>query len=287
MVKVTIKGPYGEKCYYMDGYLKSNLDLVKTMIRDDGDCVVFVDGPEGSGKSVKAFQMASFLDETFNLSRVVFTPRQFMNAVKTAGQYEAIVYDEAFSGLMSSQALNWVSIMLVKMLAEVRQKNLILFIVCPTFFDSVKYVSIWRTRFLINCYRGNEYQRGFFRFYGFENKKILYMEGKKTYNYHARKPDFYGRFTNFYTIPEASYRTLKHNALVGRKDEIDKHSKLTEFQIQKYIVERLARQESTKWGNLTRIQELIGIKQPTFYKWLRDEREKVKKETQKAKIVPQ
>jgi len=280
MVKVTVKTEYGEQTYYMDGYLKSNLDLVGEMIRDDGDCPIFIDGTEGSGKSVIAQQIATYCDPTFNLERIVFTPSSFMRSIKVAKNFQAIIYDEAFSGLMSSQALNWQSIMIVKMLAEVRQKNLVLIIVCPSFFDSVKYVSIWRTKFLINCYRDKNYKRGFFRFYGHENKKILYVEGKKLYNYFARKPDFYGRFLNYYTVPEAQYRAQKYTALITRKDDVNIRGKLTERQIKMYVIERLVKmdQSELKKGDKTLIQNVLGMNEHSFWNEIRKTREKIKKE---------
>lgn len=46
MVKVKVN----DMEYYLDGYLKRNLDLLVKDVRDDNDCVLAITGREGSGK---------------------------------------------------------------------------------------------------------------------------------------------------------------------------------------------------------------------------------------------
>ena len=46
MVKVEING-HG---IYIDGYLKTNMDLAKNVIKKDWDMLFLIDGYEGSGK---------------------------------------------------------------------------------------------------------------------------------------------------------------------------------------------------------------------------------------------
>lgn len=198
--------------FYMDGYLKSNLDVLKKAIMEDWDGLVVVDGPEGSGKSVLAQQLAYYVDPTLDLNRIVFRPDSFKSAVLKAKKYQAVIFDEAFGGLSSRKAMSEVNHSLVSMLTEIRQKNLFLFIVLPSFFDLDKYAALFRSRCLIHVY-ADKFQRGYFRFYNYARKKDLYVNGKKFYNYKCVQPDFSGRFTNFYPCGKDEYKKKKLNSL--------------------------------------------------------------------------
>lgn len=217
MVKV-FKGT--DKEYYMDGYLKDNLDVAIKVVADDWDMVFAIDGYEGTGKSVFTQQCATYCDPTFNLSRIVFTPEQFMEAVRNAKKFQAIIYDEAYGGLSSKTALKTFNRAVVKMLTEIRQKNLFIFIVLPTFFDLVKYVALWRSRALIHIYSGDEFKRGFFAFYNVDKKKQLFVHGKKFYSYSKPKPNFTGRFVNHYTVDVEAYKKKKIESTVEEKEDL-------------------------------------------------------------------
>jgi hypothetical protein len=67
--------------YYMDGYLKQNLDIAKKVITKDWDMLFVMDGSEGSGKSVLTMQSAYYCDSSLTLDRVVFTPLKFRKAI--------------------------------------------------------------------------------------------------------------------------------------------------------------------------------------------------------------
>jgi len=206
MVKVT------DKDYYMDGYLQKNLDIFKKIIDKDWDMVGVIDGTEGGGKSVLAQQIAYYLDDTFIEDRIVFRHYEFRKAVINAKPKQAIIWDEALSGLNSRTAMTTINITIVDLLAEIRQKNLFILIVLPTFFDLDKYVAVWRARFLIQIYH-KRFQRGYFSFFNSDSKRYLFVHGKKTYNYACANPNFRGRFTNFYTVDEQSYRKRKYESL--------------------------------------------------------------------------
>jgi hypothetical protein len=85
--------------YYMDAMLKEALDTAKEKITQDRDFVFLVDGYERDGKSTLAIQLAYYCDQTLTLDRVVFRAKDFEKAIDNAKQYQAIVYDEGFTGL--------------------------------------------------------------------------------------------------------------------------------------------------------------------------------------------
>lgn len=227
MVKVFNGTPYE---YYMDGYLKSNLDIAKSAIKKDWDMVFVIDGAEGAGKSVKAMQGAFYCDPTLTNENITFSPKQFRQAITNSDQYQAVVYDEAYTGLSSRATMSLINRTLVSMLAEIRQRNLFVFVVMPCFFDLDKYVALWRSRALIHVYTAENFARGYFAFYNVERKKQLYIHGKKYYSYAKPKPNFYGRFTNYYPVDEKAYRLNKRNALVARERKVEEAEIKREFE---------------------------------------------------------
>lgn len=214
--KKTNKVTVGKYSYYLDGYLKSNLNNIKKIVKQDWDFVFLIDGMEGGGKSTFTIQLALYLDPTLDLSRIVFDAEEFEKAILKAEKYQAIIYDEAITGLYSREAMQYINTSLTKLLAQIRQKNLFIFVLMPTFFDMDKYVAMWRSRGLFHIYTKN-FQRGYFIFYDHETKKDLYAVAKKYYNYHMRKPTFKGRFTSFNPF-DKEYRKKKLDAITKRCD---------------------------------------------------------------------
>lgn len=260
---MVIVEPNGQK-YYMDGYHKTNLEIAKREVRNDWDMIFVYDGIEGSGKSVKAMQDAMFCDPSFNKERLTFTPQTFRKGVLAANKYEAIQYDEAYTGLSSRATMSMINRTLVSMLAEIRQRNLFIFVVLPCFFDLDKYVALWRSRALIHVYTHEGFKRGFFAFYNTDRKKDLYLIGKKFYSYAKPGPNFRGRFTNAYVIDEKEYRLLKKGALTKREDERAK--KEIEHELETRLFERLVDNET-----LTHVQkiQILGLARTTYFRRLK------------------
>lgn len=252
-----VKVESGGQVFYMDGYLQANIDEAKRVIRKDFDMVFCVDGTEGGGKSVLAMQIAKYCDPTFNLDRVCMTSKEFTDAIMKAEKYQAVIYDEAYTGLSSKDTMGSVNKAICQMLAEIRQKNLFVFIVMPTFFDLTKYVALWRSRALIHVYLHNGFERGYYRFFNTERKKEMYVYGKKTYNYNAQKPNFIGSFTKFYTVDEEAYRQKKFKALQMKERQGNKYGDMAIDKIRKlcYHVHRkgfMSQQD---------IAEILGVNQ--------------------------
>lgn len=255
--------------YYMDGYLKNAFDTAIKEIRNDWDFLFVYDGMEGSGKSVKAMQDAFYCDPNMDLmTQYSFSPYQFKKSVLAAKQYQAIVYDEAHSGLNSRAAMSMINRSLVSMLTEIRQKNLFVFIVLPTFFDLDKYVALWRSRALIHVYTGKKLERGFFAFYNMDRKKSLYVNGKKYYSYFKPSPNFRGRFTNFYAIDEVKYRKKKKDSLLKRSST--EEQAIIQEQVRNSMFERLVDVEGITNAKKAKI---LGIPEGTYYYKLKNYQE--------------
>lgn len=250
----------------MDGYLKKNLDKAKEVIKKDWDMVFAVDGMEGSGKSVLAMQCAYYCDPTLTLDRIVFTADEFKTAIKKAKQYEAIIFDEAFRGLTGKQTMSRINQSLVKMIAEIRQKNLFVFVVMPTFFDLEKYVALWRSRALIHVYTGDQFERGRFAFFNTDRKKTLYVLGKKFYSYGKAKANFFGKFTNKYPIDEEGYRKKKAKVL----SSTDEEEGISERLIKRYVIKKFCELEVEDQRKIKKVSiaTLLGVDASTITYYL-------------------
>jgi len=223
--RVTIRDPKYENpiTYYLDPKLKQNLDekLIPSLKKKDKDAVICIDGAEGSGKSTLAFQIGKYVDPTLNLSRIVFDADGFRKAIFKAKKGQCVIFDEAFTGFSSRSSLSAINRALVSLMMQMRQKNLFVIIVLPTFFLLDKYVALFRTKVLIHVYE-NKGIRGYFRVYNKKKKKLLYLMGKQTYSYGSKSgkyvhTKFKGRFYGVFAIGdekcEEEYRKKKAKAL--------------------------------------------------------------------------
>lgn len=264
MVKVFENTPSE---FYMDGILQQNLDTAKRVITQDWDMVFVVDGPEGSGKSLLAMQMAFYCNPDTNLlDRYAFSAYQFRKVVQQAAKFQAVVYDEAHSGLNARAAMSYINRALVSMLTEIRQKNLFVFIVLPTFFDLDRYVALWRSRALIHVYTKNNFERGYFAFYNSQRKKDLYMLGKKLYSYRQPKPNFIGRFVNTYPLDETKYRKLKRESLVKSEKSSEDAQMVNQFN--EWLWQRLMEVGDELTNRMK--AKLLHVSEMTYYRWMNE-----------------
>ena len=203
---------------YMDAILHDQLTkVVRPAVRKrDFDYVLVVDGQEGSGKSVFAFQIGKILDTNLSLSNICFTPLEFIKTIQQAKPHSCVIFDESFTGLSSRSSLSEMNQLIVTLMMEMRQKNLFVILVMPTCFMLDKYAIMHRAKGLFHVYmmRG---RRGFWNFYNKKKMKKLYLKGKKFYEYDVEKPRIFGRFRDQYTINEQEYREKKMKSLKGKK----------------------------------------------------------------------
>lgn len=207
--------------YYIYPKLKNRLDtkIKNELSKTNHDYVMVVDGREGSGKSTLAFQVGKYVDSSLDLSRVTFNPDQFREAIFKAKKNQCVIYDEAITGFSSRSSLSGVNRILISLMMQMRQKNLFVIIVLPTYFLLDKYVALFRARVLIHVYECSG-KRGYFKVYNYKQKKDLYLLGKITYSYVPKKvrTRFKGRFYGVFALGdykvEEKYNKLKEKALM-------------------------------------------------------------------------
>ena len=207
-----------KKPYHVAPVMATEIKRIKNnVINKDRDFVIVVDGEEGSGKSVLAQQIAKELDPKFIIENVTFNADQFIDRLKKAPKHSCIIIDEAFSSANSRSALTEVNKSLIGVATEMRQRNLFVIIVIPSFFDLDKYFALWRCRALLHVYFDREGNRGNYIIFPKNKKKYLYLNGKKFYDYSKpASPYPVCRFNNYYTIDEEEYRKKKADAFKKR-----------------------------------------------------------------------
>lgn len=207
--------------YFIEPRIKKILDdkILPSLNKSDKDCIIAIDGGEGSGKSTLAFQIGKYADKTLDLSRVVFSAEDFRNAIYKAKKGQCIIYDEAFTGLSSRSSLSGINRALVSLMMQMRQKNLLVIIVLPTFFLLDKYVALFRTRALFHVYETGG-RRGYYKVYNRKAKKYLFLMGRQTYSYFPskiratmRRLRFYGAFALGDKELYEKYKKMKAKAL--------------------------------------------------------------------------
>ncbi len=204
--------------YPIDNIIKPELKKIKIAVtKKDRDYVMVIDGEEGSGKSVLAMQIAKALDPKFNLDNICFNADQFIERLKHSPKHSCIVLDEAYNSANSRATLTEVNRSLVGVATEMRQRNLYVIIVLPSFFDLDKYFALWRCRCLMHVYFARDGSRGRYILFPKTKKKYLYLTGKKFYDYSKPKSPFPPcRFSHYYPVDEMEYRKKKEEAFKRR-----------------------------------------------------------------------
>lgn len=239
--------------FYMDRWLKENLDGIPFFIEKKYDVVGIVSGTSKVrlGKSTMAMQVAYYiawvlaggrtiLTETgtfvsvqaptkpvnFGLKHIVFTPEDLKKKAHELPPNSVIVYDEGRAGLDSSRSMESVNKGMQDFFQECGVYGHVILIVLPDFFQLHQIYAVSRSLFLINVFTDEQFKRGYFSFYNERQKELLYFWGKKKVGAHLRyasaKRNFWGKFTDWLPFDKDEYEAMKKDALdrkrVGRKE---------------------------------------------------------------------
>lgn len=252
-VKRTTKGGKEVKGYYMDKWLKQNLDLVPFFLEKKFDVVGIVSGSGlvGVGKSTIASQICYYVawlkaggkvieDEKGRVVKIIKPTKKVKfslkeNAVFSAEdlqdraislykKYEAgqvILYDEGRQGLDSSRAMESINKGMEDFFQECRYMGHVIIIVLPNFFKLHEDYAVARSIFLLDAFLDQSYNRGYFNFYNRLQKERLFYFGKKkigvTARYNSAKESFWGKFINWMPFDEDEYEKAKREALEKKR----------------------------------------------------------------------
>jgi hypothetical protein len=231
--------------FYMDGYLKSNLDLVPSIVKKDWDAVIIVSGTGlvRSGKSYFASQIAWYVAHILNeerkkkglvpqdnpvpftLDNVFFSADELMDKAPKLPMNSVILFDEARAGLDSISSNSTINKSMQDFFSRCGFLNHIFILVLPDFFQLNQTTAVARSLFLVNVYVTKDLDRGYFTFFNKATKEKLYIYGKKKIGaeakYFAVNSNFYGRFTDHFTLDEKEYKKKKLDSFEKSKQEKD------------------------------------------------------------------
>lgn len=229
---------------FIDKYLYSNIEIFVKRLIHDFDTWVIISGDEGEGKSLLGKQIASMAQYLLNIEKrevsahIVFDPNTFIKVIKECKKSSIIIFDEATTGLHSRKSMSNINIGLISAAAQYRKKNLFVIIILPAFHDLDKNIAIHRTRCLLNVYV-DKFKRGFFSYFTKEQKRKLYVDGKKYYDMRIVKPEFRGRYMHWSSFDELEYEKQKDES-IGRDLEVKevKNKWLRQRNASFYLLER-------------------------------------------------
>ncbi len=201
----------------------------KKVTEADQDRIYVITGREGLGKSTLAMQLAYVVDQNFSLNNIVFTANQLEKRITECKPNTAILMDEAFNGLSSKGAISKENKRLVRILMMMRQRNLFLFIVLPSFFLLEKYVALFRSTALFNVLASRKnFKLRYYKVYNYNKKRELYIKGKNLMDYSRPKiPKSYRFYRKLPpTIDEGAYRLKKLDTFRDKGEEESEESKI-------------------------------------------------------------
>ncbi len=190
----------------VDRFLYRDLMKLKERNKKNWDGVIIIDGLPGVGKSIKAIgTCAPILATKMSDIHITFEIDEFINTCSSddSKPFDCVILDEGHAGMNTSQAQKADFQRMMNLLMLVRQKNLFIIIVTQCFFELSKAIAIFRSNLLYHVYADGEGKRGGFAAFGRNEKKQLYINGKKYLNYRATKENYIGQFNqNRHLIPD-------------------------------------------------------------------------------------
>jgi len=272
---------------FMDGWLYKNLELMADKIVEDMTFlgIIYSSTLEvGTGKSVMATQIGEAWTEiinkkhnlnlTYDINNVVWRPKDLIERAFQVPKYSYILLDEWEDSTYWSE----LGMTLRQFFRKCRQLNLFIMCIIPNWFQLPLSYAVSRSIFAIDVKFNDKLDRGFFSFYNFPSKRMLYVLGKRNHNYHVCKFTFQGRFPDGYGVDENEYRNRKYEDMMKYEEETpikqtkqqieyqqnlkryDKYMELHPKASRKEVAELFEVSEHTvsQWKSMG-VQELIGI----------------------------
>jgi len=230
-------------------------------------CVVL--GETGSGKSYCAMTIAELLDPEFNIDRVCFTPREFMNLLNSGGlkKGSAIILDEA--GILLSSR-NWYSVtnkLINYVLQSFRHRNLFCLFTTPSisfldsqarllFHDQLEPIKIVKSENKVICklkhMQVNVSKGKIYRKYHLEPKNVvlhrfhIFLPSQKLIRDYEKKKEQYTRELG-----------IDIENTLTRMDEQEKRTPTNEEYVDR--LKAIMEEKGLKVITLSKIQGLLGV----------------------------
>jgi len=202
------------KDVYYDGYLLTLLEgFKKSVLTRNTSAVVIIDGRSGMGKTTLGNQLGYLLDDHYNINKIYYEPKKFLEGLNHAKKGDFLMFDEAMI-ISSRSAMSDVNKMIIMAMSMIRSKQLFICFCVNSVFDLDRNLALSRADLLLHVYGDHLTDRGnfssFFKAQGdMDRIKNLYLKGKKFYSYSSPSANFYGRFGKKFIVDEKEYEIRK------------------------------------------------------------------------------
>lgn len=209
--------------WYIDDYLKEELDEIPHLIETNYDSVLIIFGFEGSGKTTLGLQTSYYLDANFGIENVVFSAKGFKQAVNELPKGSVILWDEAEEA--GSHHASKKMETLKNFSKQMREEKKICILIQPEFLDFNKYFI--KNRSILNIRvkdkpweRQPSKQRGYWELYSKKRGSELYTLAKKNDgDMNVGNPNKFGRFIEPTTHPDFPVRNVEGSEYKKKKRE--------------------------------------------------------------------
>ncbi len=263
---------------YIDGWLYNALELYANKITQDMTFlgIIYSSTLEvGTGKSVLATQIGEAwteilnkkynLDIPYSVDNIVWRPKELIEKAFKVPKYSFILLDEWEDSSYWSE----LSMTLRQFFRKCRQLNLFMIAIIPNWFQLPLSYAVSRSVFAIDVRFNDNLDRGFFYFYNFPAKRMLYVNGKRNHNYKVARSTFHGQFPDGYGVDEADYRKKKYEDML--KYDQENPQKLSKSQIEtNKNIEMIRKLEgyNPKWTTQD-FAKMFKVSENTIGRWKR------------------
>ena len=274
---------------YMNETLAKNLDIYAKKIANDMHFLIVITGNDsvGNGKTTIATQVASYLtwkinqlhktDNDFTADNVYFNAKKLSKESLSKPPLTVHLLDEGDD--LTTHGMKELAVRLKRYFRKCRQLNQIIILILPSFFELPKFYAMARSHCLINVKFYGEFERGLFDFFGPTKKKLLYIKGKKEWDYDCVKPDFTGNFNASYNFltknpPEDLDKEVKKYLRKKFEDTRDDQEDVFEEADKRKWTRQLFMELKEKMPKVTMGQwaEGFSVHKSTLYQWIADEK---------------
>jgi hypothetical protein len=252
------------------------------------------DNQSGTGKTTKMTQDACYLtwkiNQIYGLKNTFTCRNMFFKIDKLLKEAPILAKEQPYSVMcldeqddLTINALKQRAHDLKGIVMRLRQLNIILLITSHSFFELPKFYALNRAQFLINVRFEGKFDRGFFKFYGPKSKKLLYLKGRKEWDYDAHSYDFQGRFFGSYCFfpnceeETQKYKKRKYQDMIDTIEGKDKTEEpLKEWELKAKIFRQVRR--NLREVTLKRLAEAFGVSGRTADRYVSHELNYVEEE---------
>lgn len=168
------------------------------------------------------------------LPRITFNATSTLSAIRknrsSDKETKAILFDEAFRGMSSKGSLSKENKELVRVLMEMGQSNLVLWIVLPSFFLLELYPAMLRSSALFHVAKDKDGLKRIVRIFNFKKKAQLYQIGlRKGWGYPLKTKERVNFYNKYPAGDDFEWRYRLKKQLSLREESIDKKEEETKY----------------------------------------------------------